>query len=288
MQAASQRLKDKVCVVTGASRGVGRGIALALGREGATVYVTGRTLEEGQAPLPGTVGATAEAVTQAGGQGIAVACDHADDAQVEALFQRIAAEQGQLDILVNNALTVPDALVRPGSFWEKPLDMTALLDVGLRSSYVSSYYAAPLMIKRGGLIVFTSAPGARCYMHGPAYGAGKAGVDKMAFDMAHELRPYNVATISLWLGVVATERTQAVLGAEPEKYGPVVPESVEFAGRVLTALYADSKRLERSGQVHYAAELAREYGVTDLDGSQPPSYRDALGGPVAYSAAVVE
>jgi len=281
-------LKGRICVVTGASRGVGRGIALALGALGATVYVTGRTREEGAAPLPGTVGATAADVTRRGGHGIAVACDHADDAQVEALFGRLKREQGRLDLLVNNALTVPEALVRPGAFWEKPPEMAALLDVGLRSSYISSRLAAPLMLEHGGLIAFTSAPGARCYMHGPAYGAGKAGIDKMAFDMAHDLRPFGVTTVSLWLGVVATERTRAVLAAEPDKYGRLVPESAEFPGRVLAALYADPDRQARSGGVYYAAELARELGVVDLDGRRPPSYRAALGGPVPYSDAVVE
>lgn len=281
-------LKGRICVVTGASRGVGRGIALALGALGATVYVTGRTREEGAAPLPGTVGATASEVTRRGGHGIAAACDHADDAQVEALFARIGREQGRLDLLVNNALTVPEALVAPGPFWEKPPEMAALLDVGLRSSYVSSRFAAPLMLEHGGLIAFTSAPGARCYMHGPAYGAGKAGTDKMAFDMAHDLRPHGVATVSLWLGVVATERTAAVLAAEPHKYGRVVPESAEFPGRVLAALFADPGREARSGGVYYAAELARDLGVVDLDGRRPPSYRAALGGPVPFSDAVVE
>ena len=99
----SQPLKNVVAVVTGASRGAGKGIAIALGREGATVYVTGRSLKEGDAALPGTIAATADAVTQAGGTGIAVACDHSKDADVRALFERVAAEQGRVDILVNNA-----------------------------------------------------------------------------------------------------------------------------------------------------------------------------------------
>jgi len=281
-------LEDTVCVVTGGSRGVGRGIALAFGSLGATVYVTGRSVIEGTGPLPGTVHATAEEVTARGGRGIAVPCDHAVDAQVKALFERIKEEQGRVDILVNNALLVPEGLVAPGPFWQKSLDLTAILDVGMRSSYVSSYFAAPLMIERGGLVAFTSSPGASCYMHGPAYGAGKAAIDKMSHDMAHDFRPFGVAAISLWLGLMSTERTQAVLAAEPGKYSGTHFESVEFPGRVLAALYRDPERLQRSGQTCYTAELAQHYGVTDVDGSQPPSYRDWMGAPAQFSPVVVE
>ena len=129
-------------------------------------------------------------------------------------------EQGRLDILVNNATCVPDGLVDPGPFWEKSLGLTDILDVGMRSHYTASYYAAPLLIKNGeGLIVITSSFGGRCYMHGPAYGAGKAAADKMAHDMAIDFKPHNVAVISLWMGLLLTERTQAVFEAEPEMYG---------------------------------------------------------------------
>lgn len=280
-------LKDKVCVVTGASRGVGRGIALALGALGATVYVTGRTQNPGDASLPGTIYDTAEQVTKRGGKGIALVCDHAVDSQVAQAFARIAKESGRIDILVNNAYIVPDGLVDVGPFWNKPLALVQQLEVGLRSSYVSSYYAAPLMLEYQGLIAFTSSPGSRCYMHGPAYGAGKAGVDKMAFDMAHDLRTFGVSTVSLWLGLMRTERTLEVLKAEPEKYQNTQFESVEFPGRVLAALYADPKRLERSGQTFYSAELALELGVKDIDGAQPPSYREWLGAPLAFHSAVV-
>lgn len=281
-------LESKICVVTGASRGVGRGIALALGELGATVYVTGRTQREGNGVLPGTIHATAEEVTARGGRGIALPCDHADDDQVKAAFERVARESGHIDMLVNNAFIVPDGLVDKGPFWEKPLHLTQLLNVGMRSSYVSSYYAAPLMVERGGLVAFTSSPGARCYMHGPAYGAGKAAIDKMAHDMAHDLQPYDVATVSLWLGLMRTERTLQVLSTEPDKYQGTHFESVEFPGRVLAALYGDTERLRRSGQAYYCAELALEYGVKDIDGSQPPSYREWLGAPGEFHSAVVE
>lgn len=282
--------KNPVVVVTGASRGAGKGIALALAELGATVYVTGRSQKTGDAPLPGTVFETAELVSQRGGQGVAVVCDHGDDAQVKALFEQVEAEQGRLDILVNNAYCVPEGLTAPGPFWDKPLGLQEQLNVGLRSAYVASYYAAPLLVKAGaGLVVNTSSAGGRCYMHGPAYGAGKAGVDKMAHDMAEDFRPHQVAVISLWMGLLKTERSLEVFAAQPELYAEAaaVAESPEFPGRVIAALAADQDYMRRSGQVFYASELALEYGVADVDGAQPPSPRAMLGDPTEFNPAVV-
>ncbi len=283
-------LKNVVAVVTGASRGAGKGIAVALGAQGATVYVTGRSQKEGDADLPGTIGNTAEAVTRAGGRGIAVACDHGNDDDVRRLFERVKSEQGRIDILVNNATFLHDMLVEKGPFWEKPLDMTNILDVGLRSGYVASWYAAPLMVERNsGLIVFTSSFGASCYMHGPAYGAQKVGVDKFAKDMAVDLRSHNVAAVSIWMGMLRTDRTKRVMDREPTKYGGFweIAETPDFTGYVIGALYRDPKRMEKSGQVLVGAELALEYGVTD-EGRQPPSHRPMLGGPTQAHPAVVE
>lgn len=280
-----------VAVVTGASRGAGKGIALALGSQGATVYVTGRSQNEGDAPLPGTVFATADKITRRGGRGIAVVCDHTRDEQVAALFAQVEREQGKLDILVNNAIALPDELTRKGPFWEKSLAMLSLLDVGMRSSYVASYYAAPLLLKSScGVLVNTSSFGGRCYMHGPAYGAGKAAIDKMAHDMAVEFKPHGVAAVSLWLGLLKSERTLAVAAKDPGLYGKAlaVAESTEFAGLVIDALARDPNRMARSGKVLVAAELAREYGITDIDGKQPPSYRKALGDPTTFSDAIVD
>lgn len=283
--------QDRVVLVTGASRGVGKGIALALADSGATVYVTGRSGQEGDAPLPGTVFATADEITARGGRGIAVICDHGDDAQVEALFAQIQRESGRLDILVNNATAIPAQLTDPGPFWEKSLSMLDILDVGMRSAYVASYYAAKMMVEqKEGLIVNTSSFGARCYMHGPAYGAGKAAVDKFAADMAVDLRPYDVACISLWLGLVSTERTQQVFAAEPDKYAHLAAtaESPEFGGRIIDALVKGDDLMQHSGRAWVAAELAEELGVCDLGGLQPPSHRDFLGGPAEPNPAIVE
>lgn len=286
-----QALQGVVAVVTGASRGAGKGIALALGAEGATVYVTGRSRKEGDAALPGTVYATAEAVTKAGGKGIAVAVDHADDAQVKRLFEQVRQEQGRLDILVNNATVIHDTLIEKGGFWEKPLEQVDILDVGLRSGYVASWYAAPLMVaQKRGLIAFTSSFGASCYMHGPAYGAQKVGVDKFAKDMAVDLRKYGVAAVSIWMGMLKTDRTRRVMDADAAKYAGFwdIAENPEFTGHLISAIYRDPKRMDKSGQVIIGAELALEYGLKDIDGKQPPSHRPMLGGPTQAHPAIVE
>ncbi len=282
---------DRIIVVTGASRGAGKGIACALGATGATIYVTGRSSEEGDSPLPGTVFATAAAVDEAGGTGIPVVCDHGDDDQVGALFDRVRKDHGRLDILVNNATQLPDALTDQGPFWEKPLDMVELLNVGLRSHYVSAWYAAPLLVTNGeGLIVNTSSFGGRIYMHGPAYGMGKAAIDKMSHDMAYDFRDYRVAVVSIWMGLLLTERSIAVFDAQPELYSDIreTAESPEFTGRVIDALARDPKLFKRSGSVLIGAELAQEYGVLDIDGRRPPSHRAFFGETTVFGDAVVE
>jgi NAD(P)-dependent dehydrogenase (short-subunit alcohol dehydrogenase family) len=278
-----------VAFVTGASRGAGKGIALALGATGATVYVTGRTKQDGDSELPGSIATTARQIDERGGRGIAIACDHADDAQVEAAFAQVADDHGRLDILVNNAFAIPDGIISRKPFWQKRLDQQMVLDVGLRSTYVSSYFAAPLLINGGKLVVNTSSFGGTCYMHGPAYGAVKAGVDKMAHDMAEDFRPFDVAVISLWMGMLRTERTEALFTSSDHRYADLTAnaETAEFPGRVIAALAAHPERMSYSGRVHVGAELAVELGVTDLAGNQPPSHRPALGDPPQYSSAVV-
>ncbi|EGD53864.1 SDR family NAD(P)-dependent oxidoreductase [Gordonia neofelifaecis] len=282
---------ERIAVVTGASRGAGKGIALALAQPGTTVYVTGRTTAAGQTDLPGTITQTAAEIDARGGTGVAVAVDHNDDAQVEALFERIRNEHGRLDILVNNAIALPAGLTDKGPFWNKGLGLLDLHGVGLRSTYVTTYYAAPLLSETGGgLVVNTSSFGGSCYMHGPAYGSGKAAVDKMAHDMAVDFKPFDVAVVSLWMGLLKTEVNMAAFNADPDMYDGLVAtaESVEFPGRVIDALSRDPKRMERSGQVLVGAELAQEYEITDIEGNQPPSHRPFLGDPPVFSAAVID
>jgi NAD(P)-dependent dehydrogenase (short-subunit alcohol dehydrogenase family) len=266
-----------VAVVTGASRGAGRGIAIALGSHGCTVYVTGRSEKAGDHPLPGTIWETADAVTQAGGKGIAVRVDHADDSQVESLFAQVLQAEGRLDILVNNACALHDDLTAPGNFWEKPLGLVEMLNVGLRSAYVASFHAAPLMVaQRHGLIMFTSASGAVHYSFGPAYGAHKAGMDKFAADMSVDLRPFNVAAVSIWMGALLTDRLRMVIASDPIKYRDLeaATETPEFTGHAIWALYSDPALMDRSGQAVIGAEMAVKYGFADQGGRQPRSCRD--------------
>jgi NAD(P)-dependent dehydrogenase (short-subunit alcohol dehydrogenase family) len=279
--------KSQVAVVTGASRGVGKGIAIALGAAGMTVYLSGRSATQSSSqlrgkPLPGSLAETAEAVTRAGGKGIAVPCDHRDDEQVRELFARVEREQGRLDLLVNNAAFLHENLIDPGPFWEKPLELVDILDVGLRSAYVASYHAAKLLVRNGhGLIAFVSSFGAGCYMHGPAYGAQKAGCDKFAADMAIDLEGTGVAALSLWLGPQRTERT-AIAGAErADQYEAfmAMAETPEFNGRIIHALLNDPGLQALSGQTLITAETAQGYGITEAEGRQPPSYREMLGAP---------
>ena len=270
-----------ITVVTGASRGAGKGIAIALGAAGATVYVTGRSTSGAESPVGGSVAATAQAVTEAGGRGVAVTLDHADDAAVRELFQRIGREHGRLDILVNNAAYLVDAPDPKAPFWEKPLAAADLITIGLRSHFVASYYAAPLLIANGkGLIVNTGHYGAVSYHWGPTYGAQKAGADKLAADMAKELRPHNVVAVSIWMGSIATERGLAHRrDLSEDAIEALQLESPQFAGRVIAALYASDERMALSGRALIGAELGERLGVKDIDGRQPPSRRDTLGAP---------
>jgi NAD(P)-dependent dehydrogenase (short-subunit alcohol dehydrogenase family) len=279
-------LSGKVAVVTGASRGVGRGVALALAAEGATVYVTGRTVTTGSYPLPGTVGETAAEVDRRGGKGVAVQVDHTRDDQVAALFDRVRQEQGRLDILVNNAFSLPEDLTEPQPFWEKPLSNWEMVDVGVRSNFVAAWHAARIMVPRkSGLIVATSGYVGVTYTYGVVFGTCKSAVDRMARDMGVELKPHHVASVSMWLGLTFTERAERNLKRNPAMTSqtvtdPKVGSSVEFPGRVIVALAKDPQIMSRTGGTYIAAELAQEYGVTDIDGRVPPSLRAQRGSPI--------
>ncbi|WP_396923541.1 SDR family NAD(P)-dependent oxidoreductase, partial [Mycolicibacterium sp.] len=199
-------------------------------------------------------------------------------------------EAGRLDLLVNNAAAIHDELVNPKPFWEKPIELGDVLDVGLRSAYVASWYAAPLLVAADkGLIAFTSSPGSVCYMHGPAYGAQKAGVDKLAADMAVDFRGTGVATVSIWMGILLTEKLRGAFAGHPDALAKTAEhaETPEFTGHLINALYHDPELGELSGHTVIGAELAARYGITDEGGRIPPSHRELLGAPREPSAVEV-
>lgn len=279
-----------VAIVTGASRGAGKGIAVALGSHGCTVYVTGRSQKEGDASMPGTIYSTAEEVTKAGGKGIAVRCDSANDDEIKALIEQVVAEQGRIDILINNAAAIYDELSMPGNFWEKPLKIGDMINVGVRSGFVTSWYAAPHMVKQNrGLILFSSSPGAAHYCFGPAYGAHKAGMDKMAFDMGVDFADAgaNVAAVSIWMGALTSERLLEMMAAEPEKFKHLEGqlESTGLTGHVAYALFNDPRMMDYNGKTLVGADAARSYGISDLGGAFAPSFREQTGiAPAEFAA----
>jgi NAD(P)-dependent dehydrogenase (short-subunit alcohol dehydrogenase family) len=266
-------LEGKVVLVTGASRGIGKGIALELGASGTITYLTARSAE--------ALSMTAAEIKELGGEAIPLVCDHGNDDEVLAVFDEIRHRHGILDILVNNAS--PDFSQMVGRrFWEIPFELIGqCLDIGPRSNFVTSSLAARMMIERGcGLIVNVSSHGAEDYILSAPYGAGKAAIDKLTRDMALELRAHNVALVSLWPGLVKTEQLMSQAIARPdgrlEAYGLdlSIGESPRFSGRAIVALAIDPLLMERSGGSFPASRLAREHGFTDIDGSLPPEVRD--------------
>ncbi len=263
-------LKGKVAVVTGASRGIGKGIAIALGEQGATVYVTGRS--RGEDGL--TIDVTAREVSEAGGEGRAVPCDHGDDAAIEALFETVAAEVDHIDYLINNVYTIPDPPAWEGGFWEHPIRIwDDQVGIGLRSHYVASWYAAKALFAAGSgaAIVNVSSPGGQQYLYSASYGAGKAGLDRLSADMAIELKPKGLACISLYPGSVATEFVRSVA----EERGRDVSDSQTplFVGRATAALLMASDLGDRSGSIQWVEDLAEEFDIVDEAGRRPPGYR---------------
>ncbi|MDC3402036.1 SDR family NAD(P)-dependent oxidoreductase [Alphaproteobacteria bacterium] len=287
----------EVALVTGATRGAGKGIALGLAEKGMVVYVTGRSQSVGSAfgwdgtPLPGTVEETVQAINDAGGVGHGIVCDHSDDDQVAAVFAQIEKEQGRFDILVNNAAYIHHELIEQKPFWEKELAGQGILDVGLRSAYVASWHAAKLMVRNNkGVIIFGSSFGASCYMHGAAYGAQKAGLDKMAHDMAVDLKPFNVQAVSIWMGPLLTERALIAAEVHPEQYKEFIAtaETPQFIGHICHAILRDEKADEINGHTVISAEIAKDrYGILDRESKQPPSYREMLGSPNLPNPAIV-
>lgn len=271
-------LGSTVALVTGASRGVGRGIALALGDAGAKVYVTGRSVRGGATTenLPGTIDDTADEVTKRGGTGVAVRCDHMVDAEVEALFGRIGDADGKLDILVNNAWAGYERGTEirfDAPFWQQPLWRWDLFAGSLRGQFVASRLATSLMIPQGrGLIANISFTDGDVYLGQTAYDVSKSASDRMVTGMAYELRKKGVSAVAIHPGFVRTERVEAAwaqLGDGPAQ----VVHSPEYVGRAIASLAADPEVGSFSGQRVAVGDLARRYEFTDVDGRQPPAFK---------------
>jgi len=269
-------LEGTVALVTGASKNIGKGMALEVGGCGATTYLTARTLEDRPGAL-GSLRRTAEEIEAAGGEAIPLQCDHADDASVERVFAEIARAHGKLDLLVNVAS--PDFSAMVGKpFWELPFEeISRCLDIGPRSNYVTTVLASRMMIPQGnGVIINVSSHGSGDYLLSVPYGAGKAAIDKITRDTALELRAHNVAVVSLWPGLVLTEGLLSRAVTHPDGHRELdgldisFGESPRFNGKAVVALATDPGILERSGGCFRSSTLAREYGFTEDDGSLPP------------------
>jgi NAD(P)-dependent dehydrogenase (short-subunit alcohol dehydrogenase family) len=251
-------LSGKIAIVTGASRGVGKGVALELMEHGAHVIVTGRSSADLQ---------------YAAGRGTALVCDHRDDAQVDSLFERIHRAHERIDILVNNVWGGYERMMEDGQFtwpkpfWSQPLwRWDAMFTAGVRAHYAASRLVAPGMVdRRNGLIVNISSWAAQKYGHNVAYGVAKAATDKLTADMAHELKPHNVTVVSLYPGLVRTEKVmEAAAWLDLSN-----SESPQFIGRAVVALACEPDVIRRSGSVVVAAEVAAEHGIADIDGKRP-------------------
>jgi len=273
-------LQGKVAVVTGASRGAGRGLALALGEVGATVYVTGRSVR-GEATtenLPGTIEETAETVTARGGTGIAVRCDHTVDSDVAELFARVQRQHGRIDLLVNNAwggYEQHDYRKFTAPFQEQPLrHWDGMFTAGVRAALVASRFAASLMLpQRHGLIVNITVWDRDKYLGNLFYDVAKGAINRMTYGMARELRPHNIGAVAVAPGFIRTERVAASFEAVGNRDYLNFTESPEYVGRAVVAVACDQNIMQKSGKVLAVGDLAEEHGFTDVDGRYIPAFR---------------
>jgi NAD(P)-dependent dehydrogenase (short-subunit alcohol dehydrogenase family) len=284
-------LSGRVAVVTGASRGAGRGIALELGAAGATVYVTGRSVRGEGTPgydrmlerlkldaMPGTIDDTAEAVDRAGGTGVALRCDHTQESEVRALFARVERDHGRLDLLVNNAWGAHQDYIGDAPFWEQPLrHWEGMFERGLRNHILASVVAAPIFVRQQrGLIVTVTFWDRWRYTGSFYYDLAKAAMTRLAFGIAQDLRPHGVASVAVSPGWMRTELILAAYQTDESRWREVPAlagtETPHYVGRAVVALARDPEVMVKTGIVHRVGDLAEEYGFTDVDGRRVAAF----------------
>jgi len=258
-------LKGQIAVVTGSSRGIGKGIAIALGEKGCTVYSTGRSTGDGDR----TIDTTARLVTEAGGEGRAIQCDHGNDDEIEALFKQIGEEAGRIDILVNNVYKIPNPPAWGGGYWDHPIQVwDDQVGIGLRAHYVASWHAAQWMFKSDfARMMNVSSPGGQSYHFSSSYGAGKAGLDRMTADMAIELEPKGIPAVVLYPGSVATEFIQDA--AEEREMDLSQSQTPLLVGRAAAALLMQDDLMSRTGSIQWVEDVIEEFDLYDENGSRP-------------------
>ena len=258
-------LKGQIAVVTGSSRGIGKGIALALAEQGCTVYATGRTIGDGDR----TIDTTARQVTEAGGEGHAIRCDHGDDDDIARLFEQIGQEAGRIDILVNNVYKIPSPPAWGGGYWDHPISIwDDQAGIGLRAHYVASWHAAGLMFESDNArMLNVSSPGGQSYHFSSSYGAGKAGLDRLTADMAVELEPKGIPACVLYPGSVSTEFIQDA--AEEQGMDLSQSQTPLLVGRAATSLLMSDDMMPRTGSIQWVEDLITEFDLFDENGSRP-------------------
>lgn len=272
-------LEGKVALVTGASRGAGRAIAIELGKAGATVYVTGRSTKgKSTQNFPGTIDDTAAQIDEAGGTGIAVRCDHTVDAETKAVIEQIREEQGKLDILINNVWGAHDIGVNPGAFWEQSLEnWDTMFTAGVRAQLATNHFAIPLLREnKEALIVHTTFWDEGKYTGQFYYDLAKNALVRMAYGLSEELKEDGIAVMAVSPGFMRTELVLEHMGVNKENWQESedlkVSETPHYVGRAITALAMDSNVMEKTGRALRAGDLAKEYDFTDVDGRYIPPF----------------